>query len=284
MVKRFVGASICIALASLAAHAQSAAFETCTPRSACNILVTENLDRARSIFAGGHHREASQYLYPILLAENRNITTTSRARAATLFSEILADAGLFGHAAMQARAGNRLTSAPASAGLLKEARLLARAGLEEEAAIAYARAEAIATEAANLDTIDGLVQDFTAMGQTVRADTLRVARRDIAARFDRICSAARCRSAPLVQAQMQSQESPDFPAEALRSNRSGTCRVTLNVTETGTGTDFSAECTDTVFEASALESARSATFTPRFQDGAPEPEYGVVLPIEFAVR
>jgi len=167
---------------------------------------------------------------------------------------------------------------------LREAELLAEAGRGDEAEAVRSNAETLAIQAANLLTVDRLIDTYQTRGETQRADDLRAQRRDIARRFDGICSSARCRSADVVEAQLLQQSPPDYPRSALRSGQEGQCQIRMNIAETGRATDIETLCSDPVFVEPAYQSAVSTRFTPRFESGAPKPTYGVMFPVEFAVR
>ncbi|MEM9668912.1 MAG: energy transducer TonB [Pseudomonadota bacterium] len=197
---------------------------------------------------------------------------------------VLSEADLFGYAALEARALNTQTEAPSSEGLLYEARLHDLSGDRDEASAIYADAEALAIAAANLKTIDGLISDYDARNDTARAETLRSSRREIAERFDRACSEAKCRSSIEVPAVAKNSIRAEYPSTALREKLSGTCRVYVSVSETGEARDIRTDCSNSVFNDSAYEAARRTRFSPRFYNGAPQPDYDVILPIEFSLR
>ena len=268
---------------ALPANGQSQIFETCSSSSACANAADDSTQQARSLLSQNRFRDAAQFLYPLLEADNANIPVGPRIDASTTLAQILAEAELYGYAALEAGTANRMTGAPSSAGLLNEARLYNLAGLEEEALRAYQNAETLATTSANLDTMDALISDYQTMGRTSRAANASAARRNMVGQFETACAEAQCRTNDVVPARVQERASASYPDEAVRRNLSGTCRVTLNVTEAGQAEDIKAECSDPAFTASARDAASRTRFSPRFRSGAPEPEYGVVLPVEFAL-
>ena len=274
-------ASICIVLLSLMpASAQSRIFETCSSRSECAAATVENIRQSRDLVMRQRFQDAAQYLYPVLAAKNDNLSTQSRLDASFALTNVLSEAELFGYAAMEARTLNQYTSAPSSNGLLHEARLLDLAGERDEAGAAYLRAETLAVAAANLQAVDELIQDYANRGDVERSETLRSGRRDIAVDFDRLCSEARCRSSVDVPSAVQSTIRTDFPSQARRQRLSGTCQVSMNVSETGQPLDIKTNCSDPVFNDSAYEAASRARFSPRFANGAPRPDYDIIITID----
>ncbi len=266
------------------AGAQATEMNTCRTRAACEAAAAGRIAEAALTLERGLFQDAASQIYPIIQTQNEAVGISTRLAGHDALADILEAAGLPGFAASQMTAANRLTGAPSSARLLREARLLAAAGEEDAARAAYARSEALATRAANLGTVDALAADSARTGDGTRADSLRAARRDIARRFDRACSAVRCRSASVIEPRLAETSAPDYPAGARRAGLSGTCSVTLNVTEDGEPADIAADCSDPAFVAAALDWAGRARFSQRFVNGAPEPAYGIVLPVEFALQ
>ncbi|MEO1475337.1 MAG: energy transducer TonB [Pseudomonadota bacterium] len=276
--------AIALLLAPTMSVAQSQLFETCPSRSACASATAENIRQSQDLLRRQRFRDAALYLFPVLSAKNENLATRSRLDASLALTGVLSDAELYEYAAMEARTFNRLTSAPSSMGLLREARLLDLAGDKDAAAIVYRRAEDLAVASANLNTVDELISDFDSRGDQTKADALRANRREIAEQFDRACSEARCRSATIVPATIQSNVRASYPSDAQRQRLSGSCRVTVHVSETGETRDIKTDCSNSVFNDSAYEAARRTRFSPRFSNGAPEPDYDIILPIEFALQ
>lgn len=265
-------------------YAQSRIFETCSSRSECAAATVENIRQSQDLLNRQRYRDAAQYLYPVLASKNDNLSTQSRADASLALAGILSDAELYGYAAIEVRTLNQFTSAPSSEGLLYEARLFDLAGEKEDANAAYARAEALSSASGNLRTVDGLIQDYEQRGDLAKVEALRSQRRDIATRFDRVCSEARCRSSSEVGAVIQNSIRASYPSDAQRQRLSGSCRVSVNVSETGEPRDIETNCSDPVFNDSAYEAARRSEFSPRFLSGVPQPDYDVIIPIEFALR
>ncbi|MEO0883370.1 MAG: energy transducer TonB [Pseudomonadota bacterium] len=281
---RFAVAVVSAFAAALSAQAQTQVFETCASRSECAAAIAENIRQSEDLIKRQRYQEGAQYLYPALATKNTNLSTRSRLEASTALAKLLSEAGLYGYAALEARTSNRFTSAPSSEGLLYEARLLDLAGEPADANDVYARAETLAIASANLKSIDRLITDYDTRGDIESAERLRSSRRDIAARFDQTCSQARCRSATEVPAIIQNSIRANYPSDAQRQRLSGSCRVIVNVSETGDPQDIRTNCTDPVFNDSAYDAARRSRFSPRFKNGAPQPDYDLILPIEFALR
>lgn len=265
-------------------EAQVTDIDTCATRAECEGLVEARIAKAKETLARGLFQDAARHLYPVVQTDNEALGLPGRLSGYDALADILLEAGLPGYAASQLAAANGLTDAPSSARLLREASLLRIAGNLEDARDAYARSEALAMRAANLETLDALAADHEEAGDLARTEALRASRRDVARRFDRACSAVRCRSAEIVEPRLADISAPDYPTEAQRAGLSGSCSVTLNITEAGEPADLTADCSDPVFVSAALEWAGQTEFSQRFVNGVPVPAYGVVLPLDFALR
>ncbi|MEL7454052.1 MAG: energy transducer TonB, partial [Pseudomonadota bacterium] len=279
-MRRVLSLFVLAAGATMPSHAQSNAMDVCQTTRDCDAAALDLIRQSRRVMQTERYRDAAQLLYPILLSDNLTIPESAKTRAADAFSDLLGAAELYPQAAMQAGRSNRATGAPSSTTLLKEARFLRLSGKNDQAGPAYLRAEALAVAAANLATIDALIAEYSEAGQTTRAENLSARRQEIAVRFDDTCGRVSCRNGGIIDASLISQDAADYPREALRNELTGSCTVSLNVSETGTATDVKAECTDPVFIESAEAAGRSARFTPRFENGTPAPRYNIIIPLE----
>ncbi len=278
-MKKTIFASLLIAAAyGPFAVGQSGPMDRCSGARACDAASDALIEDARKSLAGGHHREAARILYPAVLS--RKTSPLAKARASNALSGLLEQAGLYEYAAVQKRNATETTRAPASEDLLAHARLVAKGAKKELTLKAYGDVEALAIEAANLSMIDTLIADYTNIGERTRANTLRARRGDIQARADATCAQVNCRGQNIVPAKVQKLGPIEYPREARRG-LVGDCTVTLNVTETGRPVDLVSDCSDPVFVEAAMIAVQESTFTPRFDNGVPHPEYNVVMPFAF---
>lgn len=263
------------------ANAQATAIDTCTSVDACDDVATDFIGKSALLLDNDLYTEAAQHLYPVMLSNKVSPLVQTATR--NQFSYILETAGLFELAAEQKEIANSTTSAPSSLGLLDRARLLARAeDMKDETLAAYAEASALAVRAANLFTIDEIIEDYKALGQRSRASALRGQRAEAAGRAAAACQQARCTSQPLIDAKAVETVAAVYPPRALAAGTNAECRVNMNISEAGDPVDIVAACTDPQFEASAAEAARQTVFQPRYRNGRPEPRHRVILPFSFA--
>lgn len=277
-MKKTILASLLIAVAySPLAAGQSGPMDRCAGMPACDAASDQLIKDAQSSLADGHHREAARVLYPAVLS--RKTSPLAKARASNALSDLLEQAGLYEYAAVQKRNATETTRAPSSEDLLAHARLVAKGTKKERTLKAYGDVEALAIEAANLSMIDTLIGDYTRLGERGRANALQTRRAEVQARADEQCALVDCRSKRLVTAKIQELGPVEYPREARR--QVGNCKVTLNVTETGRPVDLTSDCSDPVFVEAAMIAVQESTFTPRFENGVPHPEYNVVMPFAF---
>lgn len=260
------------------AFGQAGPMDACQTVSACDGAAGPLIEEARRAATTGRYREAAQILYPVVL--NQLISPLTKAEAANTFSDILARADLFVHAAGQKANANGTTRAPASEDLLAYARLLARTDQEEETIAAYQAAEQLAIAAANLQTLDGIISDYFTMGNRQRANALRAQLPEIKARGDAACGQVNCRSARLVDAKILELGPLRYPRDARR--KTGDCQVTLNITEDGRPVDLVPDCTDPVFIEAAMIAVQQSEFSVRYENGVPQPRYNIIMPFAFA--
>ena len=277
-MKKTILASLLIAAAySPLAAGQSGPMDRCAGTRACDAASDQLIKDAQSSLSGGHHREAARVLYPAVLS--RKTSPLAKARASNALSDLLEQAGLYEYAAVQKRNATETTRAPSSEDLLAHARLVAKGTKKERTLKAYGDVEALAIEAANLSMIDTLIGDYTRLGERGRANALQARRAEIQVRADEQCALIDCRSKRVVTAKVQELGPVEYPREARR--QVGDCKVTLNVTETGRPVDLTSDCSDPVFVEAAMIAVQESTFTPRFENGVPHPEYNVVMPFSF---
>lgn len=261
------------------AQAQRGPMDTCQSVRACDGASDQLIAKAQTVLSDGYYREAARTLYPAVLS--RRTSPLAKARASNALSALLEKAGLYEYAAVQKRNATETTRAPSSADLLEHARLMARSSVKKEVILrAYGDAEALGIAAANLETVDQLIADYTKIGEHARAASLRAQRGEIKARADETCAQANCRSGSVIGAKVQTLGPIKYPREARR-RQVGECRVTLNVTETGRPVDLTSDCSDPVFVESAMIAVQESTFTPRYENGRPRPDYNVVMPFAF---
>ena len=264
------------------ANAQATAMDTCRGFDACDDVATDFIGKSALLLENELYVEAAQHLYPVLLT-NR-VSPLMQTATRNQFSTILETAGLYELAAEQKDIANSTTSAPSSEGLLDRARLLSKVEeMEDETLAAYADATRLALQAANMGTIDAIISDYRALGQSGLAARLQAQRSEAAGRASLACDLAQCKSRAYVDTRAVEPVVPVYPPRALAAGDSADCRVRMNVTEAGEPVDLTAECTDPQFVESALAAAAQTVFVPRFTNGWPEPRYNVILPFTFAV-
>lgn len=259
------------------ATAQRGPMDTCQSMAACDAAAEQILAEAANVLNAGRTREAARKMYPAVLS--RKTSPQVRAAAANTLSQLLVSAGLYEYAAVQKRNAIEATRAPASAELLEHARLLAKAARKEPALAAYGEVEALALASANLAVIDGVIADYTSMGERARALALQARRPEAKARADVACAQVNCRAAPTIDAKIAELGPVEFPREARRQR--GNCTVTLNVTETGKPVNLASRCNDPVFIEAAMVAVQESRFTVRYENGMPAPQYNVVMPFAF---
>ena len=265
------------------ANAQATAMDTCQGFDACNDVAADFIGKSALLLENELYVEAAQHLYPVMLT-NR-VSPLMQTATRNQFSTILETAGLYELAAEQKDIANSTTSAPSSEGLLDRARLLSRAEeMEDETLAAYAEASALALQAANLGTIDAIISDYRALGQSGLAARLQGQRTEAEGRADIACDLAQCRSSAYMDTKVIEPVAPVYPPRALTAGISADCRVQMNITEAGQPVDLVAECTDPRFIESALAAAEQTVFVPRFTNGRPEPRHNVILPFSFAAE
>lgn len=269
---------ICISTALTGASAQSGPMDTCQTVSACDAAANRLIVSALETANTGYYRDAARELYPVVL--NQTISPMTKARAANAFSNILERSELYVHAAGQKANANAVTRAPASADLLAHARLLAKTKEEDATKAAYDTALNLALAAGNLQTFDGIVSDYRRKGDRKRVRELQALRSEIEVRAEDACAFASCKSRGVTDAKVITVGPVKYPSGARR--KSGTCRVTLNLTEDGRPVDLVPDCTDPVFIEAAMIAVQQSTFSVNFKDGVPTPRYNIIMPFEFA--
>ena len=278
---------ICFALISAVflsstAIAQRGPMDTCSGERACDVASDRLIAEANGEIAADRHHEAARLIYPAVLSQKTS--PLAKARASNALSDLLEDAGLYEYAAVQKGNATAATRAPSSAELLEYARLVAKGGSGDQQKLltrqAYADVERVAVAAANLNTIDALIADYTKLGERNKADNLRAQRTVLQTQHNSNCAAHSCKTKSVVSAQVLDLGPVTYPRDARR-RLVGECKVTLNVTEAGRPVDLVADCTDPVFVESAMIAVQESSFTPRYEQGEPKPSYGVVMPFRF---
>ena len=74
---------------------------------------------------------------------------------------------------------------------------------------------------------------------------------------------------------------PVYPAAAAEKKLSGSCEVTLDVSRAGKPENVRAECSDPVFEESAINAMKQVEYAPKVERGERVARTGVVYPIEY---
>lgn len=74
---------------------------------------------------------------------------------------------------------------------------------------------------------------------------------------------------------------PVYPAKAVEKKLSGRCEVTLDVSRAGKPENVRAECSDPVFEESAINAMKQVEYAPKVERGERVARTGVVYPIEY---
>lgn len=260
------------------AIAQRGPMDTCQGFRSCDAALDKLVAETQAAWSTRGNREAARLLYPAILS--RKTSPLAKARAASAFSELLVDAELYEYAAVQKANANEATRAPSSAALLEHARLVARGTKKDRTLKAYAAAETLAVASANMQTIDALIADYNKIGERGRATALQTQRPALQVQADEACAAINCKRARLVGAKVQTLGPVEYPREARR-RLVGECTVTLNVTEAGRPVDLASDCSDPVFVESAMIAVQESEFSPRYDNGVPQPQYNVIMPFSF---
>ena len=128
--------------------------------------------------------------------------------------------------------------------------------------------------------IDTLIGDYTRLGERARASSLQARKPELQVQATEACEEVDCKAKQVVRAKVQELGPIEYPGEARR-RLVGECKVTLNVTEAGRPVDLTSDCSDPVFVESAMIAVQESTFTPRYENGVPKPQYNVIMPFRF---
>lgn len=274
---RLVVFGIASAFAASGAMAQSGPMDTCRTEEACDAAADKLVTASQAQLQTGRYREAAQLIYPAVLSVKTS--PLAKARSANALSDILVAAKLYEYAAVQVENANATTRAPATSDLIKYGRLVARTDDRNATLEAYAKAERQAVAAANLKAVDEIAADYARLGDEARASNLRAQRAEIAARAEEACAAVGCDRSQIIDAKVVEYGPVRYPSDGRR--KTGECTISLNVTEDGRPVDLVPNCTDPVFVEPAMEAIQESSFSPRYENGIPQPRYNIIVPFSF---